>query len=35
MSNEEGKVESLDRAEIRIAAEGVVGIMLIATAVAA
>jgi hypothetical protein len=29
------KVESLDRAGIRIAAEGVVGIMLIATAVAA
>ena len=35
LSNEEGKLESLDRAEIRIAAEGVVGILLIVTAVAA
>jgi hypothetical protein len=33
MSNEEGKIESLDSARIRIAAEGVAGIMLTVTAV--
>jgi hypothetical protein len=34
LSNEEGKVESVDSAEIRIATEGVVGIIIV-TAVAA